>query len=105
MTVQTIDGMINEPIGALSTERARRMAKEGARYISSETVIFSVLPIKMDGKPPILEISEVIDRGLHMLSELYNKDVFDQMVEEDGTFTYQIKENIKTVWRKRYQGL
>ena len=103
MTVQTIDGMINEPIGAFSTEKnAQEWLKKAQDTFVSETVIFSVLPIKMDGKPPILEISqEVIDRGVaYQLSELYNKDVFDQMVEEDGTFTYQIKRKYQSGMEK-----
>ncbi len=103
MTVQTIDGMINEPIGAFSTEKnAQKWLKKAQDTFVSETVIFSILPLKLDGKPPILEISEEItSRGVaHQLCELYNKDVFDQMVEEDGTFTYQVKRKYQNSMEK-----
>ena len=103
MTVETIDGMINEPIGAFSTEKnAQKWLKKAQDTFTSKNIVLSVLPVQLDSKPPILEISEeVIDRGVgYQLTELYNKDVFDQMVEEDGTFTYQVKRKYQNSMEK-----
>ena len=103
MTIETIDGIVNEPIGAFSTEKnAQKWLKKAQDTFVSENVVLSVLPVKLDSKPPILEISEeVIDRGVgYQLTELYNKDVFDQMVEEDGTFTYQVKRKYQNSMEK-----
>ena len=94
MMIQTIDGVMNEPIGAFSTEEeAQTWLEEAQQRFTADTVVFNVIPVKMDEKPPILEITdEVIDKGIaYQLAELYNKDIFDQMVEEDGSFTYQLK--------------
>ena len=95
MMVQTIDGVMNEPIGAYSTEEdAQKWLEEAQERFKSDTVVFNIIPMKLDEKPPILEISEeVMDKGVaYQLVELYNKDVFDQMVDEKGNFTYQLKE-------------
>ena len=94
MMIQTIDGVMNEPIGAFSTEEeAQGWLEEAQQRFTADTVVFNVIPVKLDEKPPILEITdEVMDKGVaYQLLELYNKDVFEQMVEEDGSFTYQLK--------------
>lgn len=94
MMVQTIDGMMNEPIGAYSTEEeAQRWLEAAHDRFTSDTVVFNIIPVKLDDKPPILELTEdFLEKGLaYQLVELYNKDVFEQMVEEDGSFTYQLK--------------
>lgn len=94
MMIQTIDGMLNEPIGAYSTEEnAQEWLEKAQQRFASDSVVFNIIPVKLDDKPPILEISdEVMDKGVaYQLVELYNKDIFDQMVDEDGNFTYQLK--------------
>lgn len=94
MMVQTIDGMINEPIGAYSTEEEAQKWLEAAHdRFTADTVVFNIIPVKLDDKPPILEFSEeMMDKSVaHQLFDLYDKDVFDQMVDEDGNFTYQLK--------------
>jgi len=94
MMVQTIDGMINEPIGAYSTEEEAQKWLEAAHdRFTADTVVFNIIPVKLDDKPPILEFSEeMMDKSVaHQLFDLYDKDVFEQMVDEDGNFTYQLK--------------
>lgn len=103
MMVQTIDGVMNEPIGGYSTEEeAQRWLEEAQDRFTSDTVIFNIIPMKLDEKPPILEISEeVMDKGVgYQLVELYNKDIFEQMVEEDGSFTYQLKGKYQKIMEK-----
>tara|TARA_B100002019_G_scaffold293174_1_gene319143 strand:+ start:302 stop:670 length:369 start_codon:yes stop_codon:yes gene_type:complete len=94
MMVQTIDGMINEPIGAYSTEEEAQKWLEAAHdRFTADTVVFNIIPVKLDDKPPVLEFSEeMMDKSVaHQLFDLYDKDVFEQMVDEDGNFTYQLK--------------
>lgn len=94
MVIQTIDGMMNEPIGAYSTEEEAQKWLEAAHdRFTADTVVFNIIPVKLGDKPPILELTEdFLEKGVaNQLVELYNRDVFDQMVEEDGNFTYQLK--------------
>ena len=94
MMVQTIDGMMNEPIGAYSTEEEAQKWLENAHdRFTADTVVFNIIPVKLDDKPPILELTEdFLEKSVaNQLVELYNKDIFEQMVEEDGSFTYQLK--------------
>ena len=94
MLVQTIEGMVNEPIGVYTTEEeASKWLKEAQDVFKGDTVVINILPVQVDSRPPILEMTKsIMDKGLaYQIIELYDKDVFDQMVEEDGTFTYQLK--------------
>ena len=103
MMIQTIDGMMNEPIGAFTTEEeAQKWLEVAHDRFTADTVVFNVIPVKLDEKPPILEITdEVMDKGVaYQLLELYNKDIFDQMVEEDGSFTYQLKGKYQKIMEK-----
>ena len=98
MMIQTLDGIINEPIGVFSTEEeAQNWLEVSQDTFKTDTVVFNVIPVQMDRKPPILEISEnATDKGIaYQLIELYNKDVFEQMVEPDGSFSYQLKDKYK----------
>ena len=103
MMIQTIDGVMNEPIGAYSTEEeAQSWLEEAQQRFTADTVVFNVIPVKLDDKPPILEITEeVMDKSVaYQLIELYNKDIFEQMVEEDGSFTYQLKGKYQKIMEK-----
>jgi hypothetical protein len=94
MMVQTIDGIVNEPIGVFTSEEdADKWMKECQDTFKSDTVIFSILPQELDAKPPLLEMTQTVhDSSVgHQLLELYNKDVFEQMIESDGSFSYQLK--------------
>ena len=94
MMINTVDGVMNEPIGAYSTEEeAQAWLEEAQQRFTADSVVFNVIPVKLDDKPPILEITEeVMDKSVaYQLIDLYNKEIFDQMVEEDGSFTYQLK--------------
>ena len=110
MVIQTIDGMINEPIGAFSTEKeAEKWLEVAHDRFTADTVVFNILPVKLDDKPPILEISdEIMDKGVaYQLLELYNKNIFEQMVDENGNFTYQLKEKyqkgMETAMSKKFR--
>ena len=103
MMVQTIDGIMNEPIGVFTEEDdAAKWLEESKKIFTSETVVFNILPQQLDTKPPLLEItSEVKDKSVaYQLAELYDKDVFEQMVEEDGTFSYQLKSKYQNYMEK-----
>jgi len=94
MVIQTVDGIVNEPIGVFSEEEdAEKWMIECQENFKSSTVMFNILPYQMDVKPPLLEMTEgVMDKTVaYQLAELYDKDVFEQMVESDGTFSYQLK--------------
>lgn len=110
MMVQTIDGVINEPIGAYSTEEEAQKWLEAAHdRFTAETVVFNIIPVKVDDKPPILEFSEeMMDKSVaHQLFDLYDKDVFEQMIDEEGNFTYQLKEKyqkgMEKIMSKRFR--
>ena len=110
MLIQTIDGMVNEPIGAYTTEEeAVKWLKEAQETFKSDTVVMNILPLQLDRKPPMLEMTKsILDSGVaYQLVELYNKDVFDQMVEEDGSFTYQLKaryqKGMETAMSKKFR--
>jgi len=103
MMIQTIDGIMNEPIGVFTEEDdAAKWLEECKKIFTSETVVFNILPQQLDTKPPLLEItSEVKDKSVAcQLAELYDKDVFEQMVEEDGTFSYQLKSKYQNYMEK-----
>jgi hypothetical protein len=110
MMIQTIDGMMNEPIGAFTTEEeAQKWLEVAQERFTADTVVFNILPVKLDEKPPILEFSEeVMDKGVaYQLLDLYNKNVFEQMVDENGNFTYQLKEKyqkgMETAMSKKFR--
>jgi len=102
MVVQTLEGIINEPIGIYTTEQECNKWLNEAQKTFDDNVVFNVLPIELDKKPPILDISKSLtDKGIaFQLIELYNKDVFEQMVEPDGTFCYQLKGKYKSALEK-----
>ena len=103
MMIQTIDGVLNEPIGVFTDEKdADKWLKECKKCFSNKTTAFSVLPIEMDIKPPLLEMtSEISEKNIgHQLAELYNQDIFEQMIEPDGSFSYQIKDKYKSSMEK-----
>ena len=98
MMVQTIDGMINEPIGAYSTEEEAQKWLEAAHdRFTADTVVFNIIPVKLDDKPPVLEFSEeMMDKSVaHQLFDLYDKDVFEQMV--NGTTQSGVPANQRLV--------
>lgn len=103
MMIQTIDGVLNEPIGAFTEEEeADKWLEECKKCFSNKTTAFSILPIEMDTKPPLLEItSEISEKNIgYQLTELYNQGIFEQMVELDGSFSYQIKNKYKSCMEK-----
>ena len=103
MMINTVDGVMNEPIGAYSTEEeAQSWLEEAQQRFTADSVVFNIIPVKLDDKPPILEITEeVMDKSVaYQLIELYNKEIFDQMVEEDGSFTYQLKGKYQKIMEK-----
>lgn len=103
MMIQTIDGVMNEPIGVFTEEEeAEKWLKECKDSFSSRTTAFSVIPLGLDAKPPLLEMTkEITDKNTgHQLAELYKEGVFEQMVEPDGSFSYQIKDKYKSCMEK-----
>lgn len=103
MMVQTIDGIVNEPIGVFtSEEEAGDWLKECQNTFKTETVVFSILPQQLDAKPPLLEMTQTIhDSSVgHQLVDLYHKDVFEQMIESDGSFSYQLKPKYQNCMEK-----
>ena len=56
MMVQTIDGTMNEPIGAYSTEEeAQKWLEASHDRFTADTVVFNIIPVKLDDKPPPLD--------------------------------------------------
>jgi len=103
MVVQTIDGTMNEPLGAYSSEKeAEQWLKRAQKTFVSENVVFNILPLDIDKKPPILSLSEQVkERGMiYQLIELYDRGIFEQMVEQDGSFSYQLKDKYKNSLEK-----
>ena len=88
---------------------AQEWLEKAQRGLPADSVVFNIIPVKLDDKPPILEISdEVMDKSVaYQLFELYNKDIFEQMVDEDGNFTYQLKgkyqKGMEKIMSKRFR--
>ena len=86
------DGFVSEPIGAFSTE------KEAYKYLKKANDKFgpdtecSLIPIFLDESPPILEYANQTKEEVtgEVLYSLYKNGVLEQMVEEDGTFSYYL---------------
>ena len=82
MMIQTIDGVLNEPIGAFTEEEeADKWLEECKKCFSNNTTAFSILPIEVDTKPPLLEItSEISEKNIaYQLTELYNQGIRGKM--------------------------
>ena len=96
MVIQTAGGMVNEPIGIYDTEEQANGWLEEASKVFNSTVVFNVLPVPCNVKPPILDIEKnakdsTSDLMIGMeLYELYEGGIIQQMVEEDGSFSYQL---------------
>lgn len=96
------DSFVSEPIGAFSTE------KEAYKYLKRANDKFgpdtecSLIPIFLDESPPILEYADQTKEEVtgEVLYSLYKTGVFEQMVEEDGTFSYSLKADFQSVLEK-----
>jgi hypothetical protein len=96
MVIQTAGGMVNEPIGIYDTEEQASEWLEEASKVFNSTVVLNVLPVACNVKPPILDIESKAKNttgdlmvGLE-LYELYEAGIIQQMVDEDGCFSYQL---------------
>ena len=96
MVIQTAGGMVNEPIGIYDTMEEANEWLEEAKQVFNSTVVFNVLPVPCNVKPPILDIEGKAKNttgdlmvGLE-LYELYEAGIIQQMVDEDGCFSYQL---------------
>ena len=96
------DGFVSEPIGAFSTqEEAEKYLRKANDSFGPETEC-SLIPIFLDESPPILEYANETKEEAtgEVLYSLYKTGVFEQMVEEDGTFSYSLKANFQSVLEK-----
>jgi|TARA_R100000479_G_C6293730_1_gene167591 hypothetical protein len=103
MVIQTFEGQVNEPIGVYSTEEeASGWISKAQEMFTSGAVVFNMLPIEMDAEPPLLKLTKsfVKDTLAMQLVEMYDRDVFEQMVDEKGNFTYQLKDKYKKTMEK-----
>ena len=102
MVVQTVGGMINEAIGIYEEEEvAQKYLEEALQIFSSPSVVFNILPVPVNVKPPIFEMTKQSGATADMaiavdLYSLYNDGIIEQMVDEDGCFSYQLS--------RKYQG-
>ena len=105
MVVQTATGMINEPIGAYENEEDCQKYLQEAQSVFNSSVVFNVIPMKINERPPILEIEKSRQSpsdlmiGLELF-ELYDIGVIEQMVDENGDFSYQLSNKSQAALEK-----
>ena len=102
MVVQTAGGMINEPIGIYEKEEeAQEYLEEALRIFATPSVVFNILQVPVNIRPPILDVQKKsnVTAGIAIAADLYtlyNDGIIEQMVDEDGSFSYQLS--------RKYQG-
>lgn len=102
MVVQTAGGMINEPIGIYEKEEeAQEYLEEALRIFATPSVVFNILQVPVNIRPPILDVQKKSNVTADIaiaadLYTLYSDGIIEQMVDEDGSFSYQLS--------RKYQG-
>ena len=95
-----------EPLGIYNDIKlCERYSKEIQKKFNrkNEDIVVNILPMMLNGIPPLLVddvFIEVDNTQGKKLYELYKDDVFEQMVEPDGSFSYQVKEKYKNKLEK-----
>lgn len=98
MVIESFEGIVNEPLGVYSSEEeAEKWLNESRKTFTSENIIFNIIPMKLDEKPPLLTLSKEFkqDKVGYQLLELYKGGIFNNMIEPDGSFSYQLKDKYK----------
>ena len=92
------NGYVNEPIGVYSSKEKADLHMRKAMSSFEDNVQCNVLPVFLDEPPPILEFVKESkqDAVNEVLYSLYEAGAFEQMVEPDGSFSYNLKKDFQT---------
>jgi len=103
LVVSTKNGdYVNEPIGVYSSEeKANFFMRKAIRGFESKAEC-NILPVFLDEAPPILEyVKEAKEDAVNeVLYSLYEAGAFEQMVEPDGSFSYNLKKDFQSSLEK-----
>ena len=105
LTIATPSQVIVEPLGIYSSidkaEEYAKLVRKRFPTVKGSQVSIDVIPYHLDQKPPILDIKvEPTPAIRENLVYLYENGVLDQVVEEDGTFSYILTPKFKQVLEK-----
>ncbi len=107
MIISTKNTTVCEPLGVYKDiklcERYSKEIQEKYKDTNKDVVI-NILQMNLNGVPSLLVddyFLKVDNKQDKKLYELYKDDVFEQMVESDGSFSYQIKEKYKNKLEKQ----
>jgi len=103
MLITSTDRIVSEPLGIYSSMRKAKANLNKILKLRPETdaVSFNILKFPLDDKPSILKMRELaMDFYGEQLLSMYHDGMFEQMVEQDGTFSYSLTNKFKKILEK-----
>lgn len=105
MIVENDDAIICEPLGIYSNfDIAHKYLEKIHAMISLESgkeVVLNVLKFNLDDMPHIMESKNSLKNIMaEQLYSLYTSNVFEQMIDTDGSFSYQLTNKYKELLEK-----
>lgn len=91
-------GYVNEPIGVYSSKEEAELHMRNTVDGFGTNVECNILPVFLDEPPPILEFVKEAkqDSVDEVLYSLYEAGAFEQMVEPDGSFSYNLNKEFQS---------
>lgn len=105
MIIDNEDTVVCEPIGIYSSfDLANKYLDKVHGLLavaSNKTVVLNVLKFDLDDKPQVLENKTVLNDVIaEQLYSLYSSNILEQMIDTDGTFSYQLTKKYKKLLEK-----
>lgn len=105
MIIDTGEAVICEPVGVYSSfEMANKYLDQIHLMLSvasDKNVVLNILKFNLDEKPEMLKEKGLLKNVIgEQLYSLYTSNVFEQMVESDGSFSYQLTSKYKQLLEK-----